>query len=258
MRAHSLLLPPSPIGPSPRSPSSMPTFLARSRNNHTKSPFFSLTFPPAISFASKNTKGKTNSVLRTASFVAKYCLRSASFSRASLASADFVCAFACTATELEGLKRFFTIVAGSEEVSSSSSWVDVADDTPPARALGFTLCSCADASSSSSSPNDSPIFFTPFLRFLKPAGLGVCSLCLVRQSPFMVSFTTIGIGTAPSITRSRAKDIPALISRWRARAAATALLEGFGASLAEIGVVHQADGLLFEQVFRGVRGGGEA
>lgn len=60
-------------------------------------------------------------MLRTASLLAKYCFRSASFSRASFARADFVCAFACTATELEGLKRFFTIVAGSEEVSSSSS-----------------------------------------------------------------------------------------------------------------------------------------
>ena len=61
-----------------------------------------------------------------------------------------------------------------------------------------------------------------------------------------------------AIMRSQNKDIPALISRWRARAAATALLEGFGASLAEIGVVHEADGLLFEQVFSRVRGGGEA
>ena len=74
----------------------------------------------------------------------------------------------------------------------------------------------------------------------------------------MFEFPTIGTGTAPSITASRAKDIPALISRWRARAAATALLEGFGASLAEIGVVHQADGLLFEEVFGGMRGGGES
>ena len=190
MRAHSLLLPPSPIGPSPRSPNSMPTFLARSRNNHTKSPFFSLTFPPAISFASKNTKGRTNSVLRTASFVARYCFRSASFSRASFASADFVCAFACTATELEGLKRFFTRVAGSEEVSSPSFWAVVVD----ARGLDFTLCSVVCACSSapslspspSPSPNDRPILFTPFLRFLKPAGLGVCSLRLVCQSPFSV------------------------------------------------------------------------
>lgn len=191
MRAHSLLLPPSPIGPSPLSPSSIPTFLARSRNNHTKSLFFSLTFPPAISFASKNTKGKINSVLRTASFVAKYCFRRVSFSKASFASADFVCAFACTATELEGLKRFFTIVAGSED-SSSSSWVIVVD-TPEARALGFTLCCdvCASWSASSSSPNERPIFFTPFLRFLKPAGLGVCSLCLVRQSPFLVVFPSL-------------------------------------------------------------------
>ena len=62
-----------------------------------------------------------------------------------------------------------------------------------------------------------------------------------------------------AIMRSQNKDIPALISRRRARAAATALLlEGFGASLAEVGVVHEADGLLFEQVFGGVCGGGEA
>ena len=61
-----------------------------------------------------------------------------------------------------------------------------------------------------------------------------------------------------SDTRLRTKDIPALISRRRARAATTALLEGFGASFAEIGVVHEADGLLSEQVFGRVRRGGEA
>lgn len=66
-------------------------------------------------------------------------------------------------------------------------------------------------------------------------------------------------GRSAAIMRSHNKDIPALISRRRARAAATALLlEGFGASLAEVGVVHEADGLLFEQVFSGVCGGGEA
>lgn len=54
------------------------------------------------------------------------------------------------------------------------------------------------------------------------------------------------------------KDIPALISSRRACTATTALLKRFGASLAEIGVVHEADCLLFEQVFGGVRGGGEA
>ena len=64
---------------------------------------------------------------------------------------------------------------------------------------------------------------------------------------------------ATSITRPSHKDIPALISRRRARAAATALLlEGFGASLAEVGVVHEADGLLLKQVFGGVRGGSKA
>ena len=62
-----------------------------------------------------------------------------------------------------------------------------------------------------------------------------------------------------AIMRSQNKDIPALISRRRARAAATALLlEGFGASLAEVGVVHEADGLLLKQVFGGVRGGSKA
>ena len=72
----------------------------------------------------------------------------------------------------------------------------------------------------------------------------------------MVSF--LSLGAVATIAPSRTTDIPALISRRRARATAAALLEGFGASLAEIGVVHEADGLLFEQVFGGVRGGGEA
>jgi hypothetical protein len=183
--AHSLLLPPTPAGPSPTSPNSIPIFLARSKKSHKKSPFFNRTFPPDKAFASKKTKGRTNSVLRTASFVARYCFRNASFSNASLARADLVCALACTATELEGFRRFLTSEELGPPSPSSSSCCAVVLEVV---FFGLTLGSCASplpcpcsVVSSSSSPNESPIFFTPFFRFLKPAGLGVCSLYLVRQ-----------------------------------------------------------------------------
>lgn len=47
-------------------------------------------------------------------------------------------------------------------------------------------------------------------------------------------------------------DLPALITCRRARAATTALLKSFGASLAEIRQVHKPDCLLLEQVLGGV------
>ena len=126
-------------------------------------------------------------MLRTASFVARYCFRNASFSVASLARADLVCALACTATELEGFRRFLTSEGVGPPSSSSSSCCAVVvevgffDLTLGSRASSLP-CPCS--ASSSSSPNESPIFFTPFFRFLKPAGLGVCSLYLVRQFLF--------------------------------------------------------------------------
>jgi hypothetical protein len=162
--------------------------LPRSRKSHKKSPFFNRTFPPDNAFASKKTKGRTNSVLRTASFVARYCFRNASFSEASLARAALVCALACTATELEGFRRFFMSEGVGPPSSSPSSCCAVVVEVV---FFDFTLGSCASSLlrfcsvvSSSSSPNESPIFFNPFFRFLKPAGLGVCSLYLVRQFLF--------------------------------------------------------------------------
>ena len=59
----------------------------------------------------------------------------------------------------------------------------------------------------------------------------------------------------------RMKNLPTR-SRWRALTTSTTSTAGqlkrFGASLAEVGVVHEADGLLLKQVFGRVRGGGEA
>jgi hypothetical protein len=254
--AHSLLLPPTPAGPSPTSPNSIPIFLARSKKSHKKSPFFNRTFPPDKAFASKKTKGRTNSVLRTASFVARYCFRNASFSDASLARADLVCALACTATELEGFRRFLTSEVVGPPSSSSSCCAVVMEVV----FFSLTLGSCASpllclgSASSSSSPNESPIFFTPFFRFLKPAGLGVCSLYLVRQ--FLLSMRHNATRRAHMM-----KTLPTR-SPWRAfttSAASTAgQFKSFGASLAEIRKVHQADCLLFEEIFCCVAGRGEA
>jgi hypothetical protein len=236
--AHSLLLPPTPAGPSPISPNSMPIFLARSKKSHKKSPFFNRTFPPDNAFASKKTKGRTNSVLRTASFVARYCFRNASFSVASLARADLVCALACTATELEGFRRFLTSeVVGPPSSSSSSCAVAVEavffDLTLGSRAPPLPCPRPCPPSSSSSSPNESPIFFTPFFRFLKPAGLGVCSLYLVRQ--FLYSYATRR--DARLACRLKKIDIPTRIPRRALTTTATSTagqLKRFGASFAEI------------------------